>query len=236
MIATPTVLVLGAGASVHCHYPLGRQLVCDLCELRERFDQPLPPQWGQEIVRRFLRKLSYSDPSSIDAFLERHPQDGALGKYLIAQQLKKNEKIDALFPPNDAGWYRYVFGQLLVNGEPRFKENALTVVTFNYDRSLEAYLYVRLQAEYNLDEEAALEILNQLSIIHVHGILGDFPSYPYQPDTNVTELLAISEKIQIIHELGDHAGEYCNDQFKRAHDKLNEASRNLFSWFRFSPR
>ena len=50
-----------------------------------------------------------------------------------------------------------------------FSEHALSIITFNYDRSLEEYLYRVLGALYNRDAE---ELVQGLSIIHVHGDLG----------------------------------------------------------------
>lgn len=90
MISKPTVLVLGAGSSTHCGYPLGRELVAQLCQLRGSAElDNLPDGWSRDGVERFLTKLSLSDPSSIDAFLETNRDEASLGKFLIARQLKK---------------------------------------------------------------------------------------------------------------------------------------------------
>ena len=193
----------------------------------------MPVGWDHDRVFRFLTKLSRSDPSSIDAFLETNREDGALGRYLIARQLKQQEIVDRLFPPHDAGWYRHLFDQLLVDGLPRFDRNALSIVTFNYDRSLEAYFHTRLQAGFELGEAEASGVLNQLPIMHVHGVLGEFPEHPYRTSTDSDELLAISRKIQIIHELHDPESDFCNDLFRHAHDKLVAAERIYFLGFGF---
>src|SRR5690349_14817815 len=105
MILTPTVLILGAGASVHCGYPLGRALVKELCEpvpQRTAVDEMQVGRWSIPDVEEFVQTLSYWDPSSIDAFLEENTGQSALGKFLIARQLKKRESMAKLFPPNDA--------------------------------------------------------------------------------------------------------------------------------------
>jgi hypothetical protein len=92
LISIPTVLVLGAGASAHCSYPLGRELVAELVRLRGNSDlDHLPEGWTRELAERFLTKLGRSDPASIDAFLETNPTHAGLGKYLIARQLKLRE-------------------------------------------------------------------------------------------------------------------------------------------------
>jgi hypothetical protein len=234
VISKPTVLVLGAGSSTHCGYPLGRQLVDQLCQLRGTAElDNLPDGWTRDEVERFLTKLSRSDPSSIDAFLETNRDEASLGKFLIARQLKKREDIDRLFPPHDSGWYRYVFDSLLVDGSPEFEKSLLSIVTFNYDRSLEAYLHARLQARFQLDEAEATRILNQLPIIHVHGILGEYPASPYRSECGTQELLAISQQIQIIHEIRDSESDFCNEMFRKANQRLKSAERIYFLGFGF---
>ncbi len=234
MISKPTVLILGAGSSTHCGYPLGRELVSQLCQLRGSADlDNLPDGWKRDGVERFLMKLSRSDPSSIDAFLETNRDEAALGKFLIARQLKKREDIDRLFPPHESGWYRYLFNSLLVDGSPHFEKSSLSIVAFNYDRSLEAYLHMRLQASFQLDEAEATRILNQLPIIHVHGILGVYPASPYRSECGTQELLEISQKIQIIHEIRDSENDFCNETFRQANQRLNSAERIYFLGFGF---
>ena len=234
MISKPTVLILGAGSSTHCGYPLGRELVAQLCQLRGSAElDNLPDGWSRDGVERFLTKLSLSDPSSIDAFLETNRDEASLGKFLIARQLKKREDIARLFPPHDSGWYRYLFNSLLVDGSPQFEKSSLSIVTFNYDRSLEAYLHTRLQHSFQLDEAEATRILNQLPIIHVHGILGEYPASPYQSECGTQELVTISQQIQIIHEIRDSENDFCNEMFRQANQRLKSAERIYFLGFGF---
>lgn len=234
MINIPTVLVLGAGASAHCSYPLGRELVAELARLRgDRSLDGLPEGWTRPLVDQFLTKLTRSDPASIDAFLETNPDSAPLGKYLIARQLKQREELDRLFLPHDSGWYRHVFDRLLANGEPQFDRSKLKVVTFNYDRSLEAYFLARLQAAFDLTESDAAAALGELPIVHVHGILGELATHPYSASTTPEDLLAISRRIQIIHEIRDEADRFCNKMFERAHEWLVQAERIYFLGFGF---
>lgn len=232
MISARTVLVLGAGSSMHCGYPLGRQLVAQLCAPANRAKiRTIGHPWGPEHVSRFLDQLSRSDPNSIDAHLERNRADLELGKYLIARQLKQFENLDALFPPNDAGWYRRLFDSLLDCDEPAFDRSPISIVTFNYDRSLEAYLHARLTAQFGMDEAAASEHLGRLAIVHVHGILGDYPDVPYSASDDSATTAEVASKIQIVHELTERDGEFCNDAFRRAHSLLAAAERIFFLGF-----
>jgi hypothetical protein len=193
----------------------------------------LPDEWKGSRAESFLTNLSYSDPGSIDAYLEANPSDADLGKYLIARELKSRERLETLFPPNDAGWYRYLFDSLLVDGEPQFDRSALSIVTFNYDRSLEAYFLTRLQARFAMSFADATKVLSYVPIVHVHGILGHLPEVPYQTATTPHELIAISRQIQIIHEIADTDDAFCNDMFSRAHSLLASSDRILFLGFGF---
>ena len=232
-IKTPTVLILGAAASMHCNYPLGVKLLSELSNLRNTNNiDLLPSNWDKSDAIRFLTKLSRSAHYSIDAYLETSNDDMALGKYLLALSLKRFEILDNLFPPNNSGWYQYLFN-CLISKKTGFDDNNLTIVTFNYDRSLEAYLFNVLINRFSLSNEEALIELNKIPIIHVHGILGDFPAYPYEPDSNPNELLEISNSIQIIHEIEDDDQNFSNRYFEQAHNAIKNAEKVCFFGFGF---
>jgi hypothetical protein len=136
MITVPTAIVLGAGASHHCNYPLGRGLLSELVGLRRSRDLEQfldeknwlggrPEGLSSQRADEFLGKMSGSDHGSVDAFLERHPEYVDLGKLLIAKVLKTREQLDHLFPPiGKAGWYRILFDRLLSNNGRRFDPGA----------------------------------------------------------------------------------------------------------------
>ena len=237
MVATPTVLVLGAGASAHVGYPLGGGLVNDLCRQRSPgAHDDLPMNWTLEDVDRFLTRLSRAGHYSIDAFLETVPDQGDLGKYLMAREMKSHENIDSLFPPSDSGWYQYLFNRLLENNSAAgFASSRLSIITFNYDRSLEAYLHEALIARFEMHSDEASSILSEIPIVHVHGSLGQYPDIPYASQCETDELLEISRQIQIIHEVPDPKEGFCNREFEHANELLRGAERIFFLGFGFHP-
>lgn len=237
MISVPTVLILGAGASVHLGYPLGATLVANLCKLRGTGElQGLPQNWTEEEAKSFLTRLSRSGHYSIDAFLESTPEQTDLGKYLITRELKRHENVDRLFPPNNSGWYQYLFNQLLDNGDAvGFSKSLLDVVTFNYDRSLEAYLHEALMARFEMSDVDAQSLLSDIEIVHVHGAIGHYPDVSYGPETDGAKLVEISRNIRIIHEVEDQGEGFCNPEFKVAHRLLTKAERIFFLGFGFHP-
>jgi hypothetical protein len=96
MISQPTVLILGAGASMHSGYPSGEELVHQILNVTVDYSD-FPGGWTKENAEAFLKRLQLSGSSSIDAFLGLNDEDVPLGKYLIAKVLKKCESIGNLF-------------------------------------------------------------------------------------------------------------------------------------------
>lgn len=233
-IATPTVLVLGAASSAHCGYPLGMQLISQIVNAqRSGSGIPLPTCWEKAHVDQLVNRLSRAAHSSIDAFLETVPAEVDLGKYLITYCLKQNENVDSLFPPHQSGWYQYLFNSLLgPSGEP-FANNCFTVVTYNYDRSLEAYLYHALIARLGITETEALAALRKIPIIHVHGMLGRFPETLYETINDVDSIRDISTGINIIHEIRDSPNDFCSNEFRDANAAISEAEKVIFLGFGF---
>jgi hypothetical protein len=162
------------------------------------------------------------------------PNDTDLGKYLIAYSLKQLELIDHLFPPNNSGWYQYLLNCLL-GPDPTdpFHGNNLSIVTFNYDRSIEAYLYNALIARFGLHPEEALRQLHKVPVVHVHGLLGQFPSVEYAPSSSVDEVATISKQINIIHEIKDDGASFCNESFATANAWITGAEKVIFLGFGF---
>lgn len=237
MISSPTVLILGAGASEHLGYPLGAQLVSNLCAQRNTNElKDLLLKWNEDEVTQFLTRLSRSGHYSIDAFLETVPEQAELGKFLISRELKRYENVDRLFPPNRSGWYQYLFNQILNNGKvDGFERSQLNIVTFNYDRSLEAYLHEALMARFQLPSSDAQALMSGIEILHVHGAIGRYPEVPYQNETDPTKLIELSAQIQIIHEFGNQDDGFCSPEFERANRLLKEAERIFILGFGFHP-
>lgn len=233
-IRTPTVLVLGSASSLHCGYPLGMPLIASVVQSQRRGNGiPLPENWRKEDVDGFVTCLSRSAHYSIDAFLESVPDETELGKYLIAYCLKQFEDVDRLFPPSNSGWYQYLFNSLLGSSDSPFADNALTIVTYNYDRSVEAYLNNALVARFDMSPQQAIAELQKIPVTHVHGILGAFPDIPYQVTDDVNTIRSLSTSINIIHEIQDTGNDFCSSDFELANAAITAASKVVFLGFGF---
>ncbi len=236
MITVPTVLILGAGASAPYGYPLGGALVANICDNlsdkdSNRFKIIQDQGFGWREIEEFREALFYSGKNSVDGFLEHRQEFIEIGKRAIAQELIKYEDPSQLFKKGD--WYKYLYNLLNTTFE-EFGENKLSIVTFNYDRSLEYYLFTSLKNSYGKSEDECATKMNSIPIIHVHGQIGPLPwqddagreynnSLPRYKDIQIS-----SERIRIIHEDVDIESD---PEFKKARKVLEESKRIYFIGF-----
>ena len=88
------------------------------------------------------------------------------------------EREEKLYHPDGKDWYEYLSVKLNSSFE-EFGENKLSVITFNYDRSLEHYLLNSLINLHGKTCDECVKALAQIPIVHVYGQLGERP-YPQQ--------------------------------------------------------
>lgn len=182
------VLVLGAGASHAYGYPLGWGLRRKILSLSpyETIGSGILTQWGAQHPNNqlvaFQSAFKESQMYSIDAFLARRSEFSEIGKKCIAHILLSCEQLDSLF--NEDGerdhWYQYLLNHYVQVDWDELDFSDLSIVTFNYDRSLEHYFLYALQAIYGKAREEVIEKLKTLRIVHVYGVLGS--TYPDNTD------------------------------------------------------
>jgi hypothetical protein len=136
------------------------------------------------------------DTDSIDAFIDNHRGNEIIEKCAkigIANSILKKERTSALFvDPNNtfnvldrtkaaSTWYSRFWNKLAENMHRDNLQsifNSISVISFNYDRCLEQYLYYSLRSRFDISHEAAIELLDGLELYHPYGSLGklDFPT------------------------------------------------------------
>jgi hypothetical protein len=143
-----------------------------------------------------------------------------IGKDVIAARLIPHEHPDRLFsfdrpePATPASaswpWYRYLFHRLGDNPD-EFRQNFLSIITFNYDRSLEYYLFTAIKNRWQLKDEEITELLTkEVPIVHVYGQLGGLPELvgegrPYDPRVSVESVTKAAAEIHILHEAEENS-------------------------------
>jgi hypothetical protein len=243
MIERPTVLILGAGASLPSGYPLGEGLVKGIVHLtapnQELYQVLIKHPQLARVIGDFARRLADSDTASIDDFLESNPNFAEIGKLAIAAQLSIWGPGPTAGLPEFA-WYRYLW-RLLHQGAPTveaFRQNRLKVITYNYDRSLERYLMRVLHHNYpELAKDGNATVQTQaeaVPVVHLHGSLGvASDEIFFAPDrAQYKELAAlrhIAAGIRIVHE------EQLSEEYATAHAWLKEATVICFLGFGYHP-
>lgn len=181
MIKKKTVLVLGAGASSPYGFPTGAELRVRIINAGAEMLRGLKKQYHDsdeyyEYGKKFVTKFKFSGVNSIDRFLfEQSDNDKILGKILIMAFIKEYEKHskfveDIDMPYHD--WYR-IFYNRLISGVKKFDDltfDNIKIITFNYDRSLEFFLYMALRNTYwDVKNEDIITKLNTIEVNHVFG-------------------------------------------------------------------
>jgi hypothetical protein len=249
MLADKTVLILGAGASyAECNFPMGFDLLKSVYELcsqptaRDDFHQLLTDcRINPGAVQNMARAIGESHVTSIDLLLQHRHEFIDAGKCAIAYTLAPYESTRNVGAINrrSGSWYSYLFDLLRGERFEQFGANELTIVTYNYDRSIDYYLRRCLRTLYNQDARAVEEAMKGIPIIHLHGQLGNLAEHPYVGppertsgvDLNYIEALARASKgIKIIHEIddADHDTDY-----QKARVAIRSAKRVVILGFGF---
>ncbi len=231
MLKRKTCLLLGAGASKHLGFPLGAELrtkiVFELLGQKNKPKDELPEDFrrGEEDLNAFYDRLSFGNWTSPDAFLERHTEFMKTGKFLICQQLARCENYWGM--TQKGGWYDLLVSAIHVDRPEDLENNELSIVTFNYDRSIDFRLHKYVENQFEVPSADAWHILRKaIPIVHVHGTLGEYPKWDYGDTSSIWER---GQDIKIISEVEGNTPE-----FQQATQLLNEAERVVVLGFGFA--
>jgi hypothetical protein len=235
MIERKTTLVLGAGASAAFYYPIGSGLRKSLIGLHTRgvsFAAGFKPDLAD--LHEFARTFEGSQMVSIDAFLARRPEFSEVGKRAIAASLLGIEDHALLFNTKHVdNWYQHLFQEIAADRWGNLDFRNLSIVTFNYDRSLENYLLGALMHSYGKSSDEVVEKLGELRVMHIYGTLGGAlpgsPNYiPYGSPVTPENVSIAAAAIKVIPE-----GRADDDQLRAAQNALYCAEAICFLGFSF---
>jgi hypothetical protein len=257
MIEQNTVFILGAGASKHCSYPLGRELKDSILNqlvdtnssntyTRLRPTEEISAGGNRrfnylkancnikmEDIKRFKEDFSMSSLPSIDTFLENRPNYLSLGKRLIAMSIFDCEEEHTLFSAKNS-WYRYLMANINRSSEG-FKTNKLKIITYNYDRSLEHFLIKDLIHTYEFDANTAIDTLRStISILHVHGKIADNAwagGKNYNRTYTTDDIETAANQLYIITEESE-----VKSRYQEIHETLAKAENVFLLGFGFDER
>lgn len=224
-----TVLILGAGASMPYGFPSGDQLKERIVSSLESFPKRSGPGTQLENllhasgidhdhVEEFRDELVGAHHITIDRFLQNRRNFERIGKLAIAATLIPFEadSITPMLKPWKAlpdakdraaeGWYSYLARQLNLSSTD-WGRGLLTIITYNYDRSLEHYLFTILKSTCEKSMEECWKIFRSIPIIHVYGQLGLYnrvgTGLAYGSPLELPIAREAAKNIQIMHESTD---------------------------------
>jgi len=252
MITEETVFILGAGASAPYGYPTGKELRREICknfyrDLKNlefnnlRYFYQMSEDTRQSEVKRFTRAFENSSISSIDLFLSLNPIFSHIGKIAIVLNII-NAEIASTFRLDVAenkDWYSSLYKEMtdeITSSDDyhKFKENRVSFITFNYDRSLEYFLSDSLYNSFYLQwhKIESSELLSKIPILHVYGKLADLPwqsdrGLEYKMSRLMNNLEKMTNNIRIIYEK-------TNEDIKKIKELISNAKRIFFLGFGFA--
>lgn len=241
----PTVLVLGAGASQPYGFSLGYQLVDVISGMLDRENRMSSflaafKNGGQPMnkfetlnteLKGFQSDLKYSGYPSVDRFLEDpsfafHTELGLAVTYHVLRSYEGNADHQLPLQHRRYDLYREIIDQLRA-GPGLFDNRQLTILTFNYDRSLEQYLTRAFAVLWLCTLEEAWRTLSaQIEIVHLYGALDEID--PWKPVGGVYGQRAAQQTLRIIGQARDE-----DPVFKTAQERLAEAKVVAFIGFGF---
>jgi hypothetical protein len=170
--------------------------------------------YSNEAVDSFVDRLRTASVNTIDEFLEHNMDYADLGRACIAFCLLECEQESRLFDTTTeaTNWYRLLIKAM--NGAAgNLRDNCVSFITFNYDRSLEHFLFSTFKGRYNLRDERAAEIVNSLTIRHMYGKLGRLPwevqraheiqsefVRDYDPKTSIEAIAGCIASLRIVYD------------------------------------
>jgi hypothetical protein len=231
MITKPTVLILGAGASMPFGFPSSSDLKTEIVSLQEKESELmrllLASDFKHDEIVDFAKTLGASLFLSVDRFLEF-----TLGSYrrigcaaIAAEILLKSRDLAMR---RDFDWMGILFSALAPQFEEELYDDRLTVVTYNYDCSFEHLLWKGLQSSIQI--KRAQETFDKIKVIHLHGKLA--------PSTEPRQLLLVCP--QVVKDsfedlengiVASHERNPDTAQFRQAREILHKANRVCFLGF-----
>ncbi|MBZ2164476.1 hypothetical protein [Methanobacterium spitsbergense] len=210
MFETATVLILGAGASMPYGYPSGEDLrsyiIKNLSNDESKLNEIIQLGYSLKDVKNFVNDLKGSQTYTIDEFIESREELIEIGKCAIAQALIPYESKNKLYEENNPQhWYRLLFKRMRTKKFEDFDSNEISIVTFNYDRSIEEFLFNTIQRLYGKSNDKCSEKINEIPIVHVYGKLGDLEwqnsmGRPYDPKITSMKLKSAAMGIRTMHD------------------------------------
>jgi hypothetical protein len=186
---------------------------------------------------------------SIDEFINRHYDDSLIaeaGKLQIAYAISEAERLNHLSGERDKSkgilnvhdfsytWMQ-TFAQMLFDGVRNDQVHTIgqniSIICFNYDRCIQHYLTTAIAQTFRgVSKTQALDIVQQIKIIHPYGSLGSLKDHPFGSEATPERIRAMSENIVTWSE------SQASDISPKIQEAMTNASTVVFLGFAFAPQ
>jgi hypothetical protein len=239
-----TVIVLGAGASVPYGFPSGEKLLRDARALDIDGFEEFVRFADRPIVKTLRYALRGTLERSIDAALETQVEDVVdAGKLFMARSLLQREfAMRDKFEDHAGKWHEILWEVCDSSSLDAFRASKITLITYNYDRSVEYALIRALSTKFSTKEAKCAAALDCIGPIHLHGQLGLLPAFGASNDLTVPfggsdadegpterDFQVAANAIRIVHEPRP-----TDEPFMRARDAIGAATRIIFLGFSYA--
>lgn len=241
MLRRNTVLLLGAGASIPYQFPSGDDLLRQARHININALPDFVSPGPRAEVPALFSALQGTLERSIDAMLETRPDIVKAGKAYMARHLLNCERnVRVGIRENPGQWYEILWTAFDLRSLDSFRASKLTIVTYNYDRSIEYAIIRSLQERFSLPAQECAKALDCVGPIHLHGMLGRLPDLPGDDATAVpyggdmdritdSNCLIAASGIRIVHEPNPQ-----DEPFVRARDAISNAGRLIVLGFGYA--
>jgi len=241
MIKTNTLFILGAGASSPFGYFTNVQLRTAICnhEMQSTVVRAITPpydneDWYYKSYNKFIDEFAKSGLYSIDFFLEHRTEYMNMGKMAIAANLIQFE-TDERLRKVEGNWCIYLYNRLKSSFDD-FDKNSISFITFNYDRSLEQFLFEAIKACFNKPHNECAEKIRNIPIVHLYGQLDPLPWQDEQGvaySSNERSILRLKKAIENIKLINNERDINKNQGFQNAYKLIKKAKIIYFLGFGF---
>jgi len=226
-----------------------RLIFCALEEMAKRSnDRARDIEYYLAVAQRISKAVRQW--GSIDDYIYTQEDDelSKIAKFAIAEIILDEENTSLLqleetrrkpdtivFKSLEDTWY-HAFFELLVEGVRKSCLDQLFVninfISFNYDRTLEHYLFYALQNGYGVDADKAANVMKSLTILHPYGTVGKLE---WQPNDNSPVKFGQNKYVQPAAENIQTFTEQMSDSaaVKETHDLISQTEQLCFLGFSF---
>ena len=208
----------------------------------------------EKLLNRLHKAIKFYDPISIDNFLWHYSKDAdfiARAKKEIAKIILKSGSDgyfsrDGIYGENGdkSNWYRFLWDALVSELTPEeiadpAKPFQFNIITFNYDSSLEYFLYTRVTKQGSMFDKTQQEAVLKKLKNRIHHVYGAVLKYKWMGGKEENNSFGIRGEVELSKMIDKYHDDILlinqrkQSEYKHLQDIIKEASQVIFLGFGF---